>query len=434
MSDAAPPSSVAPTKHAKLTAVPRLGAFCDVSSLEANFWGGPAVETAWVWRDPKPSGTCPATGGITYLGVGLDGRSVEQQLGPFDCVTTCSVMDAPDVNGDGLSELTVADGGADGIFVSVFGATSGPAQRFAAYTVPPPGDDLVAAGPLQFAFSGSAGASASASCGSFANGSPTLIVSAMVGTDRARTTVLRVEGTHAIVVSSHTTKVGTRNHPSVDGPWCDRASPGTPMQPPMCGASSMEGDVNGDGLSDVVAIGSPLGPGGTCPSHERRQLMIDLGGNGSWDIRHQQIDCSTWCFPFVITDLNADAKGEIFVDEGHLAPPASAQIAVYELERGRPQPVPFPSGSNRFPLQNSYQGYFGAFCPDAWTFWTWSMSTDQGGGLIRAIDYRAYELDGIPLRFEYAREPFTVDQRGLPKTALRGWDGEFCGQDAGPLG
>jgi hypothetical protein len=343
-------------------------------------------------------------------------------------------MDVPDVNDDGFSEFTVADGGADAVFVRVFAVRSAAtAPQLVPFTVAAPGDRLVTPGPLEFAMSGSAGASASASCGSFSNGDPSLIVSGMVGSDRMHTAVLSIDATRATVVSSRTVQVGPRRHPVVDGPWCDRASTTSQPQPPMCHSSSMEGDVDGDGLSDVVAIGSSIKPGGTCASNARRQVMIDLASNGSWDVRQQPLGCGTWCTPFVVTDLNADAKGEIFINEGHLAAPVSALIAVYELEQGRLEPVPFPSGSNRFPLQESWQGYLGAFCPDPWSFWTWSLGTDEGGGLTHRITYRPYLLETSPLRFELAESPFTAEQ-GMPKIALRGWDGEFCGKEAGPFG
>ena len=41
-----------------------------------------------------------------------------------------------------------------------------------------------------------------------------------------------------------------------------------------------------------------------------------------------------------------------------------AKIGVYELREGMLLPVSFPDGMNRFPLQNSWQGYFGAYCPN----------------------------------------------------------------------
>jgi hypothetical protein len=248
-----------------------------------------------------------------------------------------------------------------------------------------------------------------------------------------RTAVLRLDGTKASVVAAWTTTVGLRHHPSPTERWCDRVNPVIPTWPALCDTSSMRGDVDGDGVVDVVTIGTRFGSIKPCPYDGHRRLLIDLGGDGSADIRTAPPDCTTWCWPFVIADMNADARGEILLNEGHLAAPNSAVIAVYELIGDGLEPIRFPDGSNRFQMQESWQGLMGAYCPDAWTFATWEANMGPLDRL-RSITYHTYWLDLEQRRFTTARGSLTVRTNELPSRSRLGYDGRFCGLRVDPIG
>lgn len=199
----------------------------------------------------------------------------------------------------------------------------------------------------------------------------------------------------------------------------------------ICDVQRMTGDVDGDGSIDTVWLGTVIGRDGRCRAygHHERVLAIDLNADERADVESRAMDCTTWCVGFAVVDLNGDGIDEILVNEGHMVPPVSAVIGVYELREGRLEPVVFPDGSNRFPLANSWQGYDGAFCSTASTFTTWEGHTD-GGGSLRRIVYRTYRLDPSTLTFEL------IDARVSPARDLpspTGWD-RLCGVSVLPMG
>jgi hypothetical protein len=417
----------------RLKVVPPYGAFCDVSSVRANFWGRPALDTAYVWRTPTPAGDCPRWQGETHVAFGLDGPSAVQDLGTFECVLTCTAARAIDVNRDGYAELAVDDGRADGWATWLFTVRYGPSkQRMAPIVVAAPGDSLAPPELLTVSSSGSAGASAGARCATLGAGDPGLVMTSMVDGSTMRTVILQLRGVHAAVVRAWNKHVGPRHHPT-SGLACRHRWRDASPEPPLCDVSGVVGDVNGDGISDRVSVGAELGGHMDCPYEGHSRLVVDLGDDGQLDVTGDPPVCSTGCGPFAIVDLNADGIGEVFMNEGHLAAPESAQIAVYELEGSDLVPIDFPSGSNRFSLQDSWQGYYGASCPDPWTFSTWSTPDQSAGPDWIRITSRSYRLEGSPLRFVPTAPPTVTRVQHLPDPGQLGFQGSFCGQRVNPI-
>jgi hypothetical protein len=252
------------------------------------------------------------------------------------------------------------------------------------------------------------------------------------GSTMVRTVILRLQGVHALVVRVWKKQVGPRHHPT-SGLACRHGWRDASPRAPLCDVSGVVGDVNGDGISDRVSVGTELGGHMDCPYEGHRRLVIDLGDDGQLDVTGDPPVCSTGCGPFAIVDLNADGIGEVFLYEGHLAAPESAQIAVYELEGSDLVPIDFPSGSNRFSLQDSWQGYYGASCPDPWTFSTWSTPDQSAGPDWIRITSRSYRLEGLPLRFVPTAAPSVTRVQHLPDTGQLGFQGSFCGQRVNPI-
>jgi len=201
----------------------------------------------------------------------------------------------------------------------------------------------------------------------------------------------------------------------------------------LCYAVHFSGDVDGDGTLDRVWLGGQAFPSGACPAEQsrRRILVIDLHRDGLPDVTSTAMDCSTWCVLFALADLNADGVAEILVNEGHLAPPVSAIIGVYQLRNAHLEPVELPDGGNRFGLANSWTGYSGAFCGAAGNFVLWSGTTD-GGGTLRKVGWYTYGLDPTALRFELDGVHGPTATHELP--ASTGYDGHLCGAPTLPLG
>jgi hypothetical protein len=86
---------------------------CNVSSLEGSFFGGGQHQTAYVATRLIDTGRCPEPGsGFDIVAVDLTGDgSVDLSLGPIGCELVCRVFSAPDVDGDGASEILVAQAG-----------------------------------------------------------------------------------------------------------------------------------------------------------------------------------------------------------------------------------------------------------------------------------------------------------------------------------
>jgi hypothetical protein len=86
---------------------------CNVSSRDGTFFGDGRHQTAYVATRLSDTGDCPEPGtGYDVVAVDLAGDdSVDVSLGPIGCELVCRVFSAPDVDGDGTSEILVAQAG-----------------------------------------------------------------------------------------------------------------------------------------------------------------------------------------------------------------------------------------------------------------------------------------------------------------------------------
>jgi hypothetical protein len=110
-------ASVEPTPEtsptATATALPGLAApMCTVSAMQGSF-GGPTPGT-WFVATVASDGKCPAPGrGSGIVAVDANGDDTVDTSTRIDCVTACEAMAAPDIDGDGVSELVVSVGPTD---------------------------------------------------------------------------------------------------------------------------------------------------------------------------------------------------------------------------------------------------------------------------------------------------------------------------------
>ncbi len=87
--------------------------------------------TAAVYTRENEDGTCPSRGhGYTAVGVDVDGDGrLDATYGPLlDCYFACEAFAAPDMTGDGTSEITVSNAGANGYGVWLFRIGTSPAS------------------------------------------------------------------------------------------------------------------------------------------------------------------------------------------------------------------------------------------------------------------------------------------------------------------
>jgi hypothetical protein len=407
---------------------------CHVSTMPITTTSGPGTASVFTRAD----GGCPKEGeGSDDVGVDVNGDGVlDATWGPLpDCYFPCEAFAAPDVNGDGVSEIAVSTEGADGYGVSMYAVTTSPPSIepitvSSTYAGPPDGK------PLQFAWVDVYTHASSAGCGDTGDQGPffQLYSTEKLTPARVQTTSILIEGSTATVtgISNDTMPLGEAPLPGTElcgtPIYGSAAGLGAYVASATCDVTTMSGDVDGDGTSDTLSIGTIVSADLSCPSHGTRILTIDLGAEGTFDVRTGPPDCSTWCVAFALADLNHDGVAEILLNEGHLAPPVSAEIGVYELRDGMLQPVSFPDGKNRFPLQNSWQGYLGAYCTNPTSFWLWEGATDANGTL-QSSSGTAYRLNVDALAFV---QVVTSSGDGIP--AETGYDGRLCGAATQPLG
>lgn len=126
-----PASSISPTPSAS----PAVGGsdlglgfpVCNVSSLEGSFFGDGQHQTAYVATKLTDTGDCPQPGsGFDLVAVDLAGSGgADVWLGPIGCENVCRVFSAPDVDGDGTSEILVAQAGGSVLGLGLYDVVGG---------------------------------------------------------------------------------------------------------------------------------------------------------------------------------------------------------------------------------------------------------------------------------------------------------------------
>jgi hypothetical protein len=119
--DVIAPGSATPT--ASVAGELGLGPICRVSSMPIVTTAGEG--TAWVFERSSDAGCPDANEGDWGVGVDIDGDDLaDASTGPLaDCFMLCEAFAAPDVDGDGLSEVAVSTAGADGYGVWLYHVT-----------------------------------------------------------------------------------------------------------------------------------------------------------------------------------------------------------------------------------------------------------------------------------------------------------------------
>ncbi|MDP9302232.1 MAG: hypothetical protein M3P43_15265, partial [Actinomycetota bacterium] len=203
---------------------------CRVSSMPITI--AASSGTAYVFTK-KIDGKCPQAGdGTNLVGVDVTGDgNIDATSEPLtDCFSpvACEAFAAPDVNGDGTSEIAVSTAGADGYGVWLYTVTADPPTIEPVRVELPPGfKGFVPAGPLQFAWVDVVGHFGSAHCVRLNDGSTDFVID---GGDKLGSTadvsseVFALEGSTMQALDA-----GKQRLPLSDLPLPGRTLCGTPL-------------------------------------------------------------------------------------------------------------------------------------------------------------------------------------------------------------
>jgi len=196
---------------------------CDVMSMPITVAG--AQGNAYVFT--KAIDGCPKPGeGHRFVGADLDGNGTIDAAAPelADCFSPvgCEAFAAPDVNGDGTSEIAVSTAGADGYGIWLYSVTSSPPAIEPITVVDPQGIGNVRTGPLQFGWADVVGHAEGARCGTSPDGG----TFTLFGVDKldpnadVRLTDLRIAGATATVVGASHDRVSIADAPAPGNTLC----------------------------------------------------------------------------------------------------------------------------------------------------------------------------------------------------------------------
>jgi WD40-like Beta Propeller Repeat len=203
---------------------------CRVSSMPITI--AASSGTAYVFTK-EINATCPKASDGTYLvGVDVTGDgNIDATSGPLtDCFSPagCEAFAAPDVNGDGTSEIAVSTAGADGYGVWLYTVTADPPTiEPVRVELPTSFKGFVPAGPLQFAWVDVVGHFGGAHCVRLNDGSTDFVI---VGGDKlgstadVRSEVFALEGSTMRALDA-----GKQRLPLSDLPLPGRTLCGTPL-------------------------------------------------------------------------------------------------------------------------------------------------------------------------------------------------------------
>ena len=218
-----PGESVAPVVTATAPALHLGFPTCDVSSMPITVDGVQGF--AYVAQKASDAG-CPKHGDFVVVAVDVDGDGqADTSYGPLaDCYLSCEAFAAPDLNGDGNSEIAVSTAGADGYGVYLFVVTGGTNPSIDPIHVSDPhGIGTIATDPLQLAWIDVVTHFSGAHCGALADGTRSLIVDIgdKLGTNADVTsTTLVLRGTTATVLDATHTTMPLADAPVPKGQLC----------------------------------------------------------------------------------------------------------------------------------------------------------------------------------------------------------------------
>ena len=282
----------------------------------------------------KATDGCPKPGeGHRFVGADLDGNGTVDATAPelTDCFSPvgCEAFAAPDVNGDGTSEIAVSTAGADGYGVWLYAVTTSPAAVEPIAVVDPQGIGNVQTGTLQFAWVDVVGHSGGARCDTLPNGSTFSIF----GVDKIDPQ--RRRPVHGSARSTGATR-DRRGRLARQGPDRRRSRSGNSLcgaplygsasnfpnaapdpktmtsgsDEPLCDVSTLEADFTGEGKQDTAWVGSF---GTERPVHHAADTSAEIvpWTDGRWACRWRLHTLNAGCLicrAYAAADLNADGS------------------------------------------------------------------------------------------------------------------------------
>jgi len=201
---------------------------CRVMSMPITIAGAP--RTAFVVSEA--TGGCPGAGeGHRYVGVDVDGDGAVDAIAELhDCFPPvgCETFAAPDVNGDGTSEIATSEAGADGYGISLYEMIGSPPALVPIEVADPLDIGNLQPGALQFAWVDVYAHTEGARCVLTPSGSALGIYGYdKTGTETdVRTTTLSIEPTSATATVTDTT---TERMPVDEAPVPGSELCGTPI-------------------------------------------------------------------------------------------------------------------------------------------------------------------------------------------------------------
>jgi Tol biopolymer transport system component len=317
---------------------------CRVMSMPITVSGAPG--TTYVFT--RDSETCPKAGeGTRFVAADLNGDGLVDtapvQLDDCFPPVGCEAFAAPDVNGDGTSEIAVSNAGADGYGVWLFALTASPPSIIPIDVVDPQGIGYLQTGRLEFAWVDVAGHAEGAQCERLPNGSTFTIF----GVDKlqpkadVQRTVLQIDGSIATVVSASRERVLLSDAPVPGNELCGAALQGSAANfpnaagtdqmdigigEPLCDVSRLVADFTGDGNSDTVLVGMEGRDGRCTDAAEGTEIIaIDVTGDGLRDGGYFVNAGCLLCSAYAAADLDEDGLPELIVLH------QSSSTPVYEL-------------------------------------------------------------------------------------------------------
>jgi hypothetical protein len=338
---------------------------CDVMSMPITVAG--AQGNAYVFT--KAIDGCPKPGeGHRFVGADLDGNGTVDATAPelTDCFSPvgCEAFAAPDVNGDGTSEIAVSTAGADGYGVWLYAVTTSPAAVEPITVVDPQGIGNVQTGTLQFAWVDVVGHSGGARCETRPDGGTFTIF----GVDKldpnadVQLTDLRIAGATATVVGASHDRVPIADAPAPGNSLCGAPLYGSAANfpnaadsntmdigigEPLCDVSTVVADFTGDGRDDTALVGMEGRNGRCTDAAEGTEIVaMDTTGDGLPDGGYFVNAGCLMCRAYAAADLDADGIPELIVLHQNSATPVYELIEAFVRSTQGTSLVPIMIGSD----------------------------------------------------------------------------------------